>query len=101
MNDKDVAYVYHRTVVVVQSLRHVPLLATPCTLPSSLLCPWNYPGKNTPVGYHFLFHGIFLTYGLNPRLLIDYLPLSHQKTFGILLSNKKKKILPFAKTWKV
>ena len=36
-----------------------------------LLCPWDYPGKNTGVGCHFLFHGIliFPTQGLNPCLL--------------------------------
>ena len=37
--------------------------------PASLLCPWNFPGKNTGVGCHALFQGIFLTQGLNPRLL--------------------------------
>ena len=26
-----------------------------------LLYPWNYPGKNTGVGNHSLFQGIFLT----------------------------------------
>ena len=30
-----------------------------------LLCPWNSPGKNTGVGSHPLFQGIFLTQGLN------------------------------------
>ena len=30
------------------------------------LCPWNFPGKNTEVGYHFLVQGIFLTQGSNP-----------------------------------
>ena len=28
--------------------------------PSRLLCPWNFPGKNTGVGFHFLLQGIFL-----------------------------------------
>ena len=45
-----------------------------------LLCPWDFPGKNTGVGCHFLLQGIFLTWGLNPRLLlwqVDSLPLSH------------------------
>ena len=37
--------------------------------PSSLLCLWNFPGKNTGAGYCVLFHGIFLTQGLNPCLL--------------------------------
>ena len=25
-------------------------------LPTSLLCPWDFPGSNTGVGCHFLFH---------------------------------------------
>ena len=27
--------------------------------PIRLLCPWDFPGKNTEVGCHFLFQGIF------------------------------------------
>ena len=27
--------------------------------PSRLLCPWNFPGKNTGVGCHFLLQGMF------------------------------------------
>ena len=27
--------------------------------PSRLLCPWDFPGKNTGVGYHLLLQGIF------------------------------------------
>ena len=34
------------------------------------LCnPWNFPGKNTGVGCHTLFQGIFWTHGLNSHLL--------------------------------
>ena len=33
------------------------------------LCPWDSPGKNTGVGCHALLQRIFLTQGLNPRLL--------------------------------
>ena len=29
--------------------------------PARLHCPWNFPGKNTGVGYHFFLQGIFLT----------------------------------------
>ena len=40
----------------------------PCGLQSTrLLCPWNFPGKNTGVGCHFLLQGIFPTQGLNLR----------------------------------
>ena len=48
--------------------------------PTRPLCPWNFPGKNTRVGCHFLLQGIFLTQGLNPHLLhwqVDSLPLHH------------------------
>ena len=33
--------------------------------PTRLVCPWNFPGKNTGVGYHFLLQGILLTQGSN------------------------------------
>ena len=50
-----------------------------------LLCPWDFPGKNTGVGYHFLLQGIFPTKGSNLHLLcllclnwhVDSLLLSH------------------------
>ena len=45
-----------------------------------LLCPWDFPGKNTGAGCHLLLQGIFPTQGSNPGLLhwqADSLPLSH------------------------
>ena len=33
--------------------------------PTRLLHPWDFPGKNTGVGCHFLFQEIFPTQGLN------------------------------------
>ena len=51
--------------------------------PSRLFCPWDSPGKNTGVGCHSVPQGIFLTQGLNPRLLCllhwqaGSLPLAH------------------------
>ena len=33
--------------------------------PSRLLCPWDFPGKNTGVGCHFLLQGTVLTQGSN------------------------------------
>ena len=50
-------------------------------LPSRLLCPWNFPGKNTRVSCHFLLQGIVPTLGSNLCLLrllhwqADSLPL--------------------------
>ena len=35
-------------------LSHVHFLATLWTVAARLLCPWDFPGKNTGVGYHFL-----------------------------------------------
>ena len=47
-----------------------PTLLRPHGLqPASLHCPWNSPGNNTGVGYHFLLQGIFLTQGSNLYLL--------------------------------
>ena len=37
--------------------------------PAKLLCPWDFPGKNTGVGCHFLLQGNFLTQGVNLHLL--------------------------------
>ena len=37
--------------------------------PSKLLCSWDFPGKHTGVGSHFLLQGAFPTQGLNPCLL--------------------------------
>ena len=31
-----------------------------------LLCPWDFPGKNTGMGCYLLLRGIFLTQGSNP-----------------------------------
>ena len=48
--------------------------------PARLLCPWNFPGKNTRVGCHFLLQGIFLTQGSNLHLLhwqANSFPLGH------------------------
>ena len=33
--------------------------------PTRLLCPWDFPGKNTGVGCHFHLQGIFPTQGSN------------------------------------
>ena len=42
-----------------------------CSLPSSsrLLCPWDFPGKNSGVGCHSLLQRIFPTQGSSPGLL--------------------------------
>ena len=66
-----------------QSLTHVQLFATPWIQATRPLCPWNFPGKNTGVGAHFLLQGVFPTQGLSPSLLhllhwqADSLPLCY------------------------
>ena len=40
-------------------LNHVWPFATPWTVACHLLYPWDFPGKNTGVGCHFLLQGIF------------------------------------------
>ena len=54
-----------------------------------LLCPWDFPGKNTGVGCHFLLQGISPTQGWNSVLLhcrqILY-HLSHQGNPILLLT---------------
>ena len=48
-----------------------------------LLGPWDFLGKNTGVGCHFLLQGIFLTQGLNSHLLhwqAESLPLCHLRS---------------------
>ena len=38
--------------------------------PTRLFCPWNFPGKNSRVGCHFLLWGIFLTQ-VGPQVSCD------------------------------
>ena len=42
---------------------------TPWTVAYQALPPWDFPGKSTGVGCHFLLQEIFPTQGLNPGLL--------------------------------
>ena len=70
------------------SLSYICLIAKLCpTLlqphglyPARLLCPWDFPGKNTGEGCHFLHQGIFLTQGWNPCL-------PHWQAYGLPLSH--------------
>ena len=59
--------------------------------PTRLLCPWDYLGKNTGVGCHFLLQGIFPSQGSNPGLLHwqgDSLPSDPPRTFPRPHENK-------------
>ena len=58
--------------VCVCVLSHVQLFAIPfdCN-PTRLHCPWNFPGKTTGVGCHFLLQAIFPTRRSNRHLLVS------------------------------
>ena len=56
----------------------------PCGLqPTRFLCPWDFPGRNTTVGYHFLLQGIFPTQGSSLLHLLHWqgesLPLHNSR----------------------
>ena len=46
----------------------VQLFVIPWTVACRLLCPWNFPGKNSEMGCHFLLHNC--TVGLNKFIYI-------------------------------
>ena len=56
-----------------------------------------YPGKNTGAGYHFLFHGIFLTQAMNPSLP-HLLPLQGD-SLASLVAQLVKNLSAMQKTW--
>ena len=68
---------------------------TSWTGPPWPLCPWDFPGKNTWVGCHYLLWGIFPTQELNPCLLnllhwqADALPLCNQGNTFFIVSNNQ------------
>ena len=87
-------------------LNCVWLFVTHGSVARQALPPWDFPGKNTGVGCHFLLQRIFLTQGSNQDLLCrqaNSLPLSYQGSHHDCLSlstninqyhlRKKSKIL--------
>ena len=50
---------------LVRSLSRVRLFVIPRTIVCRLLCPWDFPSRNTGVGCHGLLQGVFLTQGSN------------------------------------
>ena len=62
--------------------------------PARLLCPWDFLGKHTGVGCHFLLQGIFLTQGLNLGLLQwPHLPLSHLGSYKPVVQSIKGRMI--------
>ena len=68
---------------VCESLSPVWLFATPRTVPTRLLCPWNSPGKNTGVDCHSLLQRIFPAQGSNPGLLQILYRLSYREVLQL------------------
>ena len=64
-----------------------------------ICCPWDFPGKNTEVGYHFLLQGIFLTQESSPSVFhllhwqVGSLPLV--LSLPSLASQKYSSLLPY------
>ena len=55
-----------------KSLQLCPTLCEPYGWqPTRLFCPWDFPGKNTGGGYHFLLPGIFPTQASDPCVLVQ------------------------------
>ena len=63
------SWMYVICVCVYVLLWLCPTLCDPVD-PTRLLCPWNFPFRNTGVGCHFLLQGIFSIQGLNLGLLL-------------------------------
>ena len=76
-------YLYNCALILNQWKTSQNFLRACSQVPTRLLHPWNFPGKNTGVGCHFLLQGIFLTQGSNPGLphcRQTLYPQSHQRS---------------------
>ena len=82
-----------------------PTLQRPsCTAVCQAPLPWDFPGKNTGVGCHFLHEGIYLTQGSNMHLLhwqVDSLPLSHlgSPTARLICSFSSERVFHNFENW--
>ena len=61
-------------------------------LPTRLLHPWDFPGKSTGVGCHFLLQEIFPTQESNPGLLHCRQMLYRLSYQGSPMNKKKVKV---------
>ena len=57
------------TCMCVCMLSHIQFFVTPWTVTHQAPHPWNFPGRSTEAGCHFLLQRMFPTQGLNLRLL--------------------------------
>ena len=78
-------------VFIVYSLSRVLTLLQPHGLKPAavrLLCPCDFPGKNTGVGCYFLLQGIFPTPGLN-RCLLHPFTVEPPSLFSWIMQTEK------------
>ena len=81
---KDVSSCVRNSIFIFFHINHlsrVQLLQPHRLQPARLLYPWDFPGKNTGVGCHFLLQGIFPIQGSNlglPHCRQILYQLSHQ-----------------------
>ena len=91
---KLIASMPHGVRLVVRVAQSCPTLCDP-TDPASLLCPWDFPGKNTGVDCHSLLQRIFLTQELNRGLLHcrrTLNPVSYREDLGLWLGPNNKNL---------
>ena len=72
--------------------------------PTRLLCSWDFPGKDTEVGCHFLLQGIFSTQGSNPghlycRQILDRLSYKGSLWMDMSLS-KLRELVTDREAWR-
>ena len=71
-------------------------------IPTRLLYSWNFPGKSTGVGCHFLLQGIFVIWGSNPgprHCRQTLYSLSHQGSLPISSVQSLSHVWLFATPW--
>ena len=70
MSGEEQCYIKRRDSKGILSLKvHVLVIQSCQALCDSMVCPWNFPSKDTGVGCHSLLQGIFPTQRSNPGLL--------------------------------
>ena len=67
MSYSTISIFYYQHILLLYSVYYHILLPAYSTT-SIFLCPWDFPGKHTGVGCHFLLQEIFPTQGLNSGL---------------------------------
>ena len=64
-------FTLYESVLQCSIAQSCPALWPHALQPTKLLCPWDFPSKNTGMGYRFLLQGIFPTQDSNPGLWVS------------------------------